>query len=273
MARTFEDIRNQIAAKKNELLPQLSSTSATAIWWLWANIVATAIFTFEQIFYTEKAALEKETEAKRYGSVNWYALQVLKFQYGDVLVFDSDTGLFAYPAIDEGKMIVVRAAVNEGIEEKELLIKVAKKDTNNELVPLNASEITALNAYLNDIRVAGVDFQIFSILGDIIDGIADVFYDGNYNLNDIQTAINDALNIYRDNFSFNGTLLKNDIIDVIRDVNGVTDIHFSLLTGKSGSLNPIIITRDYNTTAGYFNYQANWITNWNFIPKHTNPNV
>lgn len=271
--RTFEEIRNQIVIKKNELLPQLNSSSATAIWWLWANIAATAIFTFEQIFYTEKAALEKETEAKRYGSINWYALQVLKFQYGDVLVFDSDTGLFAYPVIDESKMIIARAAVNEGIQDKELLIKVAKYDVNDELVPLDAPEITALNAYLNDIRVAGVDFQVLSIPGDVIDGVADIYYDANYNLNDIQTAINNALTVYRDNFSFNGTLLKNDIIDVIRDVDGVTDVYFNTLTGQTGVLPAVTITRDYNTTAGYFNYQANWITNWNFIPKHTNPNV
>ena len=271
--RTFEQIRQEIVNKKIELLPQLSSSSATAIWWLWANITASAIFTFEQIFYTEKAALERETEAKRYGGINWYASEVLKFQYGDFLTFDSETGLVYYLVVDESKMIIKRVAVNEGVQDKELLIKVAKFNIDNELVPLDNDEIIALTAYLNKKRVAGVDFQILSLSGDIIDGVADIYYDANYSLNDVKTAINNALIAYRDNFDFNGTLLKNDIIDIIRDIPGIDDVYFQSLTGQSGLLTPTVILRYYNATAGYFNYQLNWLDNWNFIPKHLNPNV
>lgn len=267
--RTFEQILQVIVDEKTVQLPELNSTSSTAIWRVWANIVALSIYAFEQIVYSEQSKLEKLAEMQRYGSIDWYKKKAKEFQLGDPLLFDSDTGLYSYALIDPLKQIVASVAVGESDQDQELLIKVAKDD-GGVLVPLDSGELLLFNSYISEIRVAGVDFQGLSLEADVIDSVATVYYDGNYTLNDIQTAINDVLNTYKNDFSFNGVVLKNDVIRLIRNVAGIDDVLFSSFTGKQGQLLPAEVVRDYNTVSGYFNYEVGMLSSWEFVPRFEN---
>ena len=268
--RTFDEIVQQIAQKKNEKLPEANTTSLTGVWWIWANIVALAIHTFEQIVYAEQEKLQTQTERKRYGTTDWYADQTKIFQWGDPLVFDSDTGLYYYEPVDVSKQIVKRAAVNETVDGK-LIIKVAKED-NGILAPLDPlSELPLLLNYIQQIKVAGTVIDILSLSADSIDGVASIYYDGNYAQDDIKQAIETALTGYRDHLPFNGVVLKNELIDTIRAVEGIDDVFFDTLTGQPTGDVATAIVRNYNTKAGYFNYQEDWLDHWIFIPRFENP--
>ncbi len=265
--RTLDEIKTQIINKKTELLPVLNSSSQTAIWLIWVNIVATAIYLFEQILNKEKSDLESYATLQRYGTLAWWPYEVLKFQYGDQLLFNSNTGIHYYQAIDPTKQIIKRVAITE-IGDSEIFIKVAKED-GGELVKLTATELQSFQTYVSEIKPAGTKTTTISTDADIIDSIADIYYDGTITEADIKASIEVALNEYKTNINYqniNGRILKNDLIDILRDIEGVNDVYFQTLKGKPAGGSYIDIEREYNTSAGYFNFETDMIDNWNYLP-------
>jgi hypothetical protein len=268
MARTFEDIKAQMIAEKEAKIPQLTTTSSTGIWLMWINVVALAIFTFEQIFEKDKAALIDLTERRRYGTTAWYASEIKKFQYGHQLVFNSQTGMFYYEIDEPDARIVVQSAVSEDSSSGMLTVKVAQL-VNDDLAPLTSLQLVALNSYLELIKVAGTNVELFSLPADEINITAEVYYDGNLILDDVKSFILDALMNFRNDAVFNGVVLRNDLIRVILSPeNGVYDVYFTDLTGKTSVSSPQNITRSYDTLSGYFVFAPDFMNDWTFIPKH-----
>jgi|GEM_PF-6623898 len=265
--RTFEEILQSIVDKKNQQIPELTSSSMVAIWYVWANVVALAIYTFEAILYKEKEELEEYARLQRYGTLPWWVPQILYFQLGDPLTYNSITGTHYYAVIDATKNIIKRVAIIE-IGGVGLIIKVAKLD-NNEFVKLTASELSNVNNYVNEIKPAGTLTTVVSVDADILDSEAEIYYDGNYLEADIKTLVNEALNTYKTNINYqniNGKILKNEIIDILRNIPAVNDVLFTALQAKPYGGNYAGIEREYNTSAGYFNYIPDMIDSWTYIP-------
>lgn len=76
MARTIAEIQDEILIEKGKQ-PSLNglTNSKTAIWKLWINIIATAIWVHEKI-------VEKNALISRPHTLNWYREQALNFHYG-----------------------------------------------------------------------------------------------------------------------------------------------------------------------------------------------
>lgn len=268
MARTFEEIKAQMIAEKELKFPQLTTTSATGIWLLWINVVALAIFTFEQIFENDKAALIDLTERRRYGTADWYASEVKNFQYGHQLVFNSETGMFYYENDDPDTRIVAQSAVSEDSNSGILTMKVAQL-VSGELTPLTSAQLVALNNYLELVKVAGTNIELFSLPADEINITAEIYYDGTLILDDVKTLIMQSLADFKNNAIFNGIVLRNDLIKAIRTVaNGVDDVYFTALTGKTSVSAPQNITRSYDTLSGYFVFAEDFMNDWTFTPRH-----
>jgi len=255
--RTYNEIYQSIVDKKNSTaeLSGLNSISQTAIWKLLAHITATAIFIFEGILYSEKTLIESQIARNKYGFIDWYSTESLKFQYGDSLVFDNATGVYSYDEIDETKRIIARAAAIENPITAQIRLKVAK-DSGGTLIKLTGDELTAFRAYINAIKVAGTNILIVSDAADIISINGTVKFNSQYSESDISTAINAALNDYKLNFNYNGIIRKNDIIEVIRDVEGVVDFIPSALSGQASGFSSLVIDDEYETYSGYFNYSV-----------------
>ncbi len=88
MARTIAEIQKEILDEKEKQpsLKKLNNDSKTAIWKLWINIVATAIWVHEKI-------VEKNALISRPHTLNWYREQALNFHYGMTLDPDSSNGM------------------------------------------------------------------------------------------------------------------------------------------------------------------------------------
>ena len=265
--RTFEEILQSIVDKKDQQLPELNSSSLAAIWYVWANITALAIYTFEQIFYKEIAALEEYARLQRYGTLPWWVPQILYFQLGDPLTYNSITGMHYYSVIDETKNIIKRASILE-VGGTELIIKVAKLDSG-EFVKLTLAELSSVDSYVNEIKPAGTLATVLSVDADILDSEAEIYYDGNYLQSDIKTLINEALNTYKTNINYqnvNGKILKNELIDILRELPAINDVLFTILQAKPNGGSYTAIVREYNTNAGYFNYSTDMIDSWTYVP-------
>lgn len=267
--RTFEEIKQQIIDEKEATseLSALNSTSATAIWKLWINVVALAIFTFEEIFEKDKDTLVNLTERKRYGTLDWYMEEVKKFQFDYQLVFNSETGEFYYPVDDENARIIAQSAVLEDSQSGNLTMKLARLN-NGELAPLDSAQLVAVTNYIESIKVAGTNIELLTLNPDEINITANVYYDGNLQQSTVKTSILEALNEFKDNATFNGIILRNNLIEVIRNVTGVDDVYFTALTGKTSVGTPTNIDRDYNALSGYFVYANDFMDDWTFIPRY-----
>lgn len=268
MRRTQDEILQESIAEKELQLPELDSNSITSVWLLWLNVTSFVIHVFEQIFYAEQAKLEAAVELKRYGSISWYRTEVLKFQLGDELAWDDKLGLYYYEQIDESKQIIEQCSVNEQ-KDGSLLIKIAKKD-NGVLAPLDpAAEMPLAYSYINDVAVGGTELFILSQPADIINGMAEIAFDGNLSIDEIKSNLKSAMDGYRDSSEFNGVFLVNDLIEFIRDADGIDDVYFDVLTATS--IDGVeTIRRSYQAQSGYFNYTENLIDTWTYTPRHQN---
>jgi hypothetical protein len=257
--RTYSEILQSIIDEKNANpeTAALNNSSSTAIWYLWANIAASAIFVFEQIFYKEKEELTALTLRRKYGTVPWYALIASEFQYGHTLVFNEASGTFGYAVVDESAQIIARATARENTNLSAIQIKVAKNNASGTaLEPLSSAEFIAFQDYMDKVGIAGVLQLLVNENADIVNIQGDVYYDQSFDVSSLKTSINEALNELKINFSFDGILLRNDIIEAIRNVPGVADFKVISLSATPYGGTTVIVEREYATYSGYFNYSA-----------------
>jgi len=92
MARTIDYWQQQIITQKNNApeLNGLTSTSKTAMYNLWAFIVAVVIAVLDNLFDWHKSEVDTELATLKPHSLLWYRNLALRFQYGQDLIQDSD---------------------------------------------------------------------------------------------------------------------------------------------------------------------------------------
>jgi hypothetical protein len=206
MARTIAEIQKEILDEKDnyDSLSGLTD-SKTAIWKLWTNIMATAIWIHEKI-------VEKNALVSRPHTLNWYREQALNFHYGAPLNSESsnrmsltwqngsyqfDTTGLTESEIEESK-IIKHCAVSEidletvlkpesKIEEifsdyfhnkvGVVFIKVATvKDKKISRIDV-PNELFAFKEYIAKIKDAGNQVYISSDQGDILKLSLNVYVD------------------------------------------------------------------------------------------------
>ena len=134
-------------------------------------------------------------------------------------------------------------------------------------MPLSVAELNSFYNYIEEVKVAGTSIDVLSQDGDVIDSIADVFYDGNYTIEQIKENINSSLTNYRLGLNTGGIILKNELIKAVIETPGVDDILFTALTVTAFGQAADNIVREHQLTAGYFNYAEEMINNWTFTPR------
>jgi len=270
MARTIQEIYDQIVDEKDNqtnlsaLLPdndnfdQLKgdiSTSKVARWRLWASITATAIFIQETLFDLFRVEVDELAAAAIPGTAAWLQNEVFRFQLGDSLVVTNINRKAEYPVIDESKQIIKRAAV---VETANLVtIKVAK-EIGGIPVPLNTTEKQAFDAFIRDLRFAGVNDVTVSKVADLIKAEYDIHYDplilaadGSL-IDDPGTfPVEDAINGHFENLLFNGALNLTALTDAIQAAEGVNDPRRTEVSFRFGFLPFEAIIREYISNAGY----------------------
>lgn len=196
MARTIAEIQDEILVEKGKKnsLNDLTDSKA-AIWKLWINIVATAIWVHEKI-------VEKNALISRPHTLNWYREQALNFHYGMSLIwkegsYQFDTSKLSETEIENVKIIKhcavseidLETVLNPKKEPEEIFsdyfhnkvgvvfIKVAtvKGDKISRIdVP---NELFAFKEYIAKIKDAGNQVHITSDQGDVLKLNLNVYID------------------------------------------------------------------------------------------------
>lgn len=217
-------------------------------------ICAAAIWTHEQMFTVFKSEIDTTVKLQKPHTLLWYRDLAERFRYGYDLLSDSD--VYSEEAInDESASIVKFAAVKK--VNKVLKMKVAKSDGTN-LDKLSDQEMTAFVNYIEKTQDAGVNFDFVSREADQLMLTVDIYYnplvldgqgqrlDGNGD-----TTVQDAINDYLQNLTFDGEFSLTSLTDHLQRVEGVDDPRITGAERKWGDYDWEAIVNKYNPEAGW----------------------
>lgn len=248
MARQITVIQNEIFATiaANENLQGLNSTSKVAIFRLFAYVVAYAIWLHESFFDQHTKEVNERLANEKAGNLPWYRTMALRFQFGFDLVADKDyfdNGTATEEQISLSK-IIKYAAVNEAEDNSRVILKIAG-ETNGVLSDFDdLSQVEAIEAYINEIRVAGVQVTIINYKADRlylnlqIKRDALVLDESGMSKLDANYPVNEALQEFMKELKFNGELQLSSLIDKIQLVTGILDA--TLISAESSWIDPAL---------------------------------
>jgi len=203
------------------------------------DVFAYCTLILEQIFDLHKKEVDTALYEQKSGTPRWYRNMALAFQYGFDLLVDSDKfdniGL-TVDQIDASK-IIKYCSVKESGESNRLVVKVAGESAGD-LIPLTTLQIDSFNAYMEEIKYAGVKLQIVNNPADklllnmaIYRDVLVIDENGNSILNGGK-PVEAAINAYIKNLPFDGELVLNDLIEKLRAVDGVDNAHVVVATSS-----------------------------------------
>ena len=266
MARTIQEIQTFILQAKAQepALNELNSTSKVAIWRLWVYIIAVAIWSLEKLFDQHRADIDKRLADLKPHTARWYRSKALAFQYGFDLLPDSDkfnNQGHTEEAIEAGK-IVKYSAVIESKNEGRLIVKIAGEQ-GEQLQPITDAQKQAFEAYLQEIKDAGVRLSVVNYQPDVLHLQMKIVYDplvldsNGQSIIHATKPVEEAIKSYLKRLPFNGELVLAHLIDALQQAEGVKIPHLVLAQSKNitssgdyGAFETIEISKI--PTAGYF---------------------
>ncbi|MCK4500599.1 hypothetical protein KAU11_08875, partial [Candidatus Babeliales bacterium] len=205
-------------------------------------------------------------------TARWYRSKGKLFQFGFVLE-ESDT--YDNTGIDESLVLSSKIVDQISVQEVagRLKIKTAKRDANNDLIALEAAELTAFTQYMELIKDAGTRLDIFSRDADDLKITLDVYFDPlvlNSNGNRLDGSgdepVIDAIKEFLYNLEFNGELVLMKLGNALEAVEGVEIFDIEDAFTKFAAYGYVPMGEMYIADSGYMALDiAN--TTINYIPR------
>ena len=203
------------------------------------DIITIVLWIFEKLFDTHKSEVSEMLKQLKPHTARWYRNKALAFQYGFDLLPDSDQFNNANATEDEinNSKIIKYSAVTESEVESRLIVKIATEQ-GGELQPISVGQKASFDAYMNEIKDAGVRITVINYLPDILRLQMRIYRDPlvlDENGTSIRTGkkpVEDAINHYFKNLPFNGELVLAHLEDELQKVEGVKIPHIVLAESK-----------------------------------------
>lgn len=229
MARTIDEIQQEIidAIQNDAALSQATSTSVSALWRLWARVVAMAIATLENLWDLFKTDVNAEITILKPHTARWYQNKALGYLHGFDLVEGDDsynTEGIDKAVIDAAKVVKAAATVETN---GSLVVKVSA-EFNGDLIPLSVAQYDGFSAYMAEIKDAGVPLQILSFSADKMTITIDLYYDplilagdGSRLDGSASEPVRTAIESFLKNLPFDGQFVKAHLVDSLQQIEGV----------------------------------------------------
>lgn len=229
MARTLSAIYNAAKAERDKYLEltEFKNSSKMSILDAFTWVVATCIWTHENMLDVFKVDLAEDLQSRINGTPSYFANALLKYQSGDELVISDDGTACSYANINKQKRIISKVSYSEVEEEnfndKVLLLKVAQ-GIDGVYRRIDDEELLKIRAYLNKLLFAGQHAMVVSRNGDVLVPKITVYYDGSVDKNTLYDNVASALRYFVANIPFDGVVYVQKIIDAIQSVAHVVDV-------------------------------------------------
>ncbi len=244
MARTIEEIYDSLnQAKGNmaelgvyvngdansidtakQLVNDVRTASKVAVWRLWLWIMAVGSWVVENLQDAHEAKINAIIAADKPHTLNWYAAESKKFQYGHVIEWLTDH--FAYSTIDENAKIVKYAAATENTTGG-ITIKAMKEGRAVLTVP----ELNAFGSFWAKWKDAGVALECISEPVDRLSFDVRIYRnrailnaDNSLIADPSRNAVTDPATAYLESVDFNGTVYLLELIQMIKNQPGITNV-------------------------------------------------
>lgn len=224
------------------------------------EVIALAIWVLEKLFDTHSLQVNEALNNQKAGRPNDYKNMALDFMYGFPLIENTDqfdtTGATAEQIANS--KIIKYCSVRESAESARLIIKVASEQTG-QLTNLNSQQLESFSTYMEQVKWAGVKLNIVNEPADDLKITMTVFRDplvldvlGNDIVNGGQ-PVHERILQYLKELDFNGELVVNDLIERLREVSGVENVHITSISSKGNTeVNYLEIGVSKIPVAGYF---------------------
>ena len=266
MARSIQDIQQLIYAQKAQepALENLNSTSKVAIWRLWVYIISVATGRLEKLFDLHRTDIDKRLTELKPHTARWYRSKALAFQYGYYLAHDSDkyNNQWLTEEQIEASKIIKYSAVVESKNEGRLIVKIAGEHGDT-LQPITDAQRQSFEAYLQEIKDAGVRLSVVNYQPDVLHLQMKIIYDplvldsNGQSIAKATKPVEETIISYLKRLPFNGELVLAHLIDALQQAEGVKIPHLVLAQSKNitsgggyGAFETIEISKI--PTAGYF---------------------
>lgn len=229
MARTLTEIYTVAKQCRDKYLEltEFQNDSKMSILDAFTWVTSSCIWAFENILDVFKVDLAKDLQNRVNGTPAYFANALLKYQSGDDLVVSEDGASFSYATIDESKRIISKVSysevVEDGYHDKLAIYKIATGEPGA-YARIEEDELLAIRAYLGKILFAGQHAMVVSRNGDVLIPRVTVYHDGAISEDELYTNIENSLNDFIANMSFDGMLYAQKIIDCIQNAEHVTDV-------------------------------------------------
>lgn len=229
MARTLTEIYTVAKQCRDKYLEltEFQNDSKMSILDAFTWVTSSCIWAFENILDVFKVDLAKNLQNRVNGTPAYFANALLKYQSGDDLVISEDGASFSYATIDESKRIISKVSysevVEDGYHDKLAIYKIATGEPGA-YARIEEDELLAIRAYLGKILFAGQHAMVVSRNGDVLIPRVTVYHDGAISEDELYTNIENSLNDFIANMSFDGMLYAQKIIDCIQNAEHVTDV-------------------------------------------------
>ena len=277
MSRSISEIFDSIITEKetfsslDDLVPNpdsaqtflddLTSSSKVAIWRLQFWVMAVAIFIHESLFDTFKADVETRALEIIPATTRFYVLEALKFQLGDELIFTDGTFKFedSTSAAALAKKIITQASARD--INQVVTLKIAKDDGSGGLEKLTPTEVTAFEAYLDNIKIAGTKTIVISDDPDLLKVAYTIQFDplvmkeDGTLIEDGTSPVQEAIDAYIEGLPFDSIFRVQDLTDAIQLARGVVNAVADVVEAKFALLDfediLAVQTETYLPNAGY----------------------
>lgn len=267
MARSIQEIKNEIAGEfmQNESAAALygfepgaafsdrfgAASVESIMFYVWA-VCAWAV---EQLVGRHKEEIMAELEEQVAHRPKWYRDKVLAFMANTELPADSDrydtTGM---TASDIAARRVVRHAVAvENKNSSALTIKVAG-ESGGKRQPLDDVTAKQLQAYISEIKDAGVRVVLVNQTADKFFCSVDIYYNAMLTESEVKAACEETVKDYIENLPFNGEYTNMALVDRLQQVDGVKIVELRSSSSLSGNNDTARVEINARRTpvAGYF---------------------
>ena len=271
MARTIQQIQNDITKQVQKNIPQLTNTSKFSVWYMFTYIFSVATSLLEQIFELLQRDVNKVASTIPPNTFLYLQDKILNlFQYSSTktqiikLQTDSTQSNYLQPyydVTDKTLNIVSQVSLNNSFTIPGTLIV---KAIGSNRTTLSTDQKNSLIYFLNVIGVPGITYIVNSNFPDTIGGVITINYNKNYANLQIQTLFNSFFNNYVSSISFNGNFILTDFMRQLQANDWVNDFVINNLYVYSTNIttylvqnNQVIGTGDFlqnDYSAGYFDY-------------------
>jgi hypothetical protein len=214
---------------------------------IWLYICAYCAYVIEVLFDTHKAEIDDLLEQQKSHRRTWYENMAKAFMFGYSLVTDED--YYDTSSLTDAQIIAAKVVKYSAAVEKKgvVYMKVAGEDSSGNRQPITAAQQTAFEAYMKDVKDAGVVIEVVNSNPQHFRLTMTLYYDpmvldaNGMNLSAGTYPVTDAIKSFISNLKFNGEYRNASLVDTLQAIDGVVipELHLSELSTDGATWTPV----------------------------------